>query len=177
MAAAAVRRQTIFGLWPHSWSRPIVRIHSRLRCHFGVVRNRANRSAKAREGSRRTAFCPRRATKGREEHLFVHEGPLRAAKNTSVRGGRGGTQRTLLFDRRNHEKGREEGQIAGHTQRRQQTEHPQGVPLRLGWLVEMSTGPSHWRGRERSRSLVRVRLQYSNRVRVKCAYSARCESR
>ena len=29
------------------------------------------------------------------------------------------------------------------TQRRQQPGHPQGVPLRLGWLAETSTSPSH----------------------------------
>ena len=31
-----------------------------------------------------TFFYPRRHAKGREEHLLIHEGPLRAAKNTSL---------------------------------------------------------------------------------------------
>ena len=74
-------------------------------------------SAKAREGSRRTPLCPRRAIKGREEHLSIREGSRRVAKNTplstkgrlehhSIREARG-SRRTPLCPRRAI-KGREE---------------------------------------------------------------------
>ena len=56
------------------------------------------------QSGRRTPFYPRRHAKGREEHLFVHEGSLRAAKKDFFPKG---TRRTPFYPRR-HAKGREE---------------------------------------------------------------------
>ena len=58
-------------------------------------------STKGHEGPRRTPFCPRRATKDREEHPFVHEGPRRGEKNTFLSAkGREGARRTPFCPRR-----------------------------------------------------------------------------